>query len=184
MLPCVKLFTNALTPDAEAASGVEEMQVLGRSIMATLVAAVVLLVAAGCGGGDDPTAVPTQRPSPSVVPTAPVETTSEKPVETETGAGVTGTPVTSINRDIGGPTGEYKFDPGEFSFKVGDVVTFTLIAETEFHTFTVDDLGIDVAMDAGSSTTLNYTFDKAGEFKLVCIPHELNGMIGVITVVQ
>lgn len=57
-----------------------------------------------------------------------------------------------------------------------------MIAETEFHTFTVDDLGIDMELDSGETKTLTYTFDKAGVYKLICIPHEALGMVGEIVV--
>ena len=74
------------------------------------------------------------------------------------------------------------FDPSEFSFDVGDTVAFTLCAETEFHTFTVGDLEIDVDVDGGKTERLIYTFDKAGTYDLICIPHQALGMVGTITV--
>jgi len=85
------------------------------------------------------------------------------------------------NRDIGG-SGEYEFVPDEFNFKVGETVTFEMSAETEYHTFTVDDLGIDEDMDAGETITFTYTFDRAGEFEIICVPHQAFGMTGVIVV--
>ena len=82
----------------------------------------------------------------------------------------------------------YGFDPAEMNFTVGETVTFTLIAETEYHTFTVDDLGIDEEIDAseepGASATFTYTFDTAGTFPLICLVHELDDMVGTITVSQ
>ena len=51
------------------------------------------------------------------------------------------------------------FGPSEFTFEVGERATFTLCAESEFHTFTVDDLAIDVSVDVGSSESLTLTFD-------------------------
>ena len=146
---------------------------------------VCLSLAAACGG-DDETTPPTIPPA---VPTAAaVAPTAAAVVSTVAAVVPTVVPsngvikVTSVNQDPAGPGGEYTFDPVEFTFNVGDIVEFTLIAETEFHTFTVDDLGIDVSMDGGSSQTMTYTFDTPGEFKLICIPHELLGMVGSITV--
>ena len=72
--------------------------------------------------------------------------------------------------------------PSEITASVGETVTFTLTAETEFHTFTVDELGIDESIDGGESATYTHTFDKAGTFKLVCLVHETSGMVGTITV--
>ena len=84
-------------------------------------------------------------------------------------------------QDIGG-SGKYEFENSEHSFKVGEKVTFTLTSETEFHTFTVDDLDIDVEVDEGSTETFTFTFDSPGTYKLICVPHESQGMEGTITV--
>ena len=86
-----------------------------------------------------------------------------------------------INRDQSG-SGEYRFDPSELTFKVGQEVTFALFAQTEFHTFTVDELGIDVSIDAGTTELFTFEFAKAGTYKLICIPHETLGMTGQIVV--
>ena len=87
-----------------------------------------------------------------------------------------------VNEDPGG-SGKYQFNPSELSFKVGDRVAFTLTAETEFHTFTVDDLGIDEALSKGEEVNFTFTFDRAGTFDLVCLVHGgPQGMVGTITV--
>ena len=84
-------------------------------------------------------------------------------------------------KDAGGP-GPFSFEPADFSFTVGDTVDFTFISETQFHTFTVDDLGIDVPIDGGATVNFEYTFDKPGTYELICIPHQALGMVGTITV--
>ena len=61
-------------------------------------------------------------------------------------------------------------------------MSFELIAETEFHTFTADALMIDQSVDAGQTVEFSHTFDAAGTFKLICIQHESLGMVGEITV--
>ena len=86
-----------------------------------------------------------------------------------------------INRDLGG-SGEYRFDPAEFRFETGQEVTFALAAETEFHTFTVDELEIDVSIDAGETIPFTFTFNRPGTFELICIPHQNLGMVGEIVV--
>ena len=86
-----------------------------------------------------------------------------------------------INRDQSG-SGEYGFDPSELTFKVGQEVTFALVAQTEFHTFTVDELGIDVSIDAGTTELFTFEFANAGTYNLICIPHESLGMTGQIVV--
>ncbi len=86
-----------------------------------------------------------------------------------------------VNQDAGG-SGKYNFVPSDFKFKRGEAVTFTMTAEAEFHTFTVDELGIDESVDAGDSVTFTDTFDRPGSYKLICIPHEALGMVGRIVV--
>ena len=41
---------------------------------------------------------------------------------------------------------------------------------------------IDVVVDSGATETVTFTFDQAGTFQLICIPHERLGMVGTITV--
>ena len=74
------------------------------------------------------------------------------------------------------------FDPSELSFKKGECVNFTFTSENEFHTFTVEALDLDVSVDGGASENVTFAFDVAGEYGLVCVPHELLGMVGTITV--
>ena len=87
-----------------------------------------------------------------------------------------------VNLEDPGGSGEYGFDPGGLTFNVGDVIAFTLTAETEFHTFTVDDLDIDEAVDASGTIRFSFTFDQAGTYELICIPHGTQGMVATITV--
>ncbi len=81
-----------------------------------------------------------------------------------------------------GKSGEYVYDPAELTFRQGERVTFVMTSEGEFHTFTVEELGIDVQVDAWKTKALTYTFDKPGVYSLVCVPHETLGMTGIITV--
>jgi plastocyanin len=84
-------------------------------------------------------------------------------------------------QDSGG-SGAYLFGPADLTFSVGDTITLELTSEGKFHTFTVDDLGIDVGVDPGSTETLEFTFAEAGTYTLICVPHEVLGMVGTITV--
>lgn len=76
----------------------------------------------------------------------------------------------------------YVFNPADITVKVGETVTLKLTSENEFHSFTVDDLGIDVEVDAGTTEEITFTFSDAGTFELICIPHESLGMVGKIIV--
>ena len=156
----------------------------GRFLVLLALIGLVSLAVVACGGGDDDEPEPTpQRTSPPTVPPAPTTPPASSEQASTTGGSVEGaTKVSVINHDIGGPTGEYKLEPVDFTFKVGETVEFAVTAETEFHTFTVDELGIDADMNAGETETFTFTFDKAGTFRLICIPHEALGMEGTITV--
>ena len=123
---------------------------------------IVFLAAVACGGGDDATPTPPPAATPTPTPAGPRV-------------------IDVINHDLAG-SGDYFFEPKEFTFSVGETVTFNILAETEYHTFTSDDLGIDWDVQSGESGTFEYTFDRAGTFKLICLVHELNGMTGTITV--
>ena len=130
-----------------------------------------LLVVGGCAGASED-----QEPVKEIEKTTTSETKPSEPM-TSTDA----TLVNVENQDPGG-TGEYKFSPDRFNFSVGEKVQFNISAETEFHTFTVDELDIDVSLDGGDTDSLIFTFDKPGEYRLYCIPHESLGMEATITV--
>ena len=148
--------------------------------------ALVALLAVACGESTpaaSPTATAT-RSSPSPVPK--VESTAtavpQTTAATETGGTAPSGTVTEVKLNDPGGSGRYVFAPAKLSFKVGDTVNFKLVSESEFHTFTADDLKIDQSVDANQTVEFSHTFDKAGTFKLYCIPHESLGMVGEITV--
>ena len=139
-----------------------------------LLVLIVGLVAGACGGGDDkPTATP--RPAATNTPTAEVtQPPSDSPTPTGGGEGI---PISVINR-----TNPYVFEPNEFDFKVGTTYTLTIEGQDEFHSFTVDDLGIDISIDAGETVVFEFTPTQTGTFKLICIPHQALGMVGEVRV--
>lgn len=140
--------------------------------------AIVSLVAVACGSEPEVVATTTKSPPPPERPATPI------PVVQDNGSGSNsgdGKPITVELQDIGG-SGKYIFVESELSFKTGETVSFTFTAETEFHTFTVDDLDIDVSVDSGAEETLTFTFDSPGTYELICVPHESQGMTGTITV--
>ena len=153
-----------------------------RFVPLAMLAGLVFLVAAACGSDPEPTATPLRSSPPTIPPVPAATTATATPLPSDSG-GQTGTPVAVNLQDPGG-SGAYMFDPSELTFSVGETVTFTLSSETEFHTFTVTDdaIEIDVDMDSGTTQTFSFTFDQAGTFELICIPHERLGMVGTITV--
>ena len=155
------------------------MRVLPRFIPSILLLAVMAAaLAAACGGGGADPTPDSGRRSPSPPPAAPQATPTPTAAASETDTGG-GTQITVINEDVGG-SGAYAFNPAEMSFAVGEQVTFTLTAETEFHTFTVEDLDIDESLEAGETRRFTFTFDEAGSFELICLAHP--DMTGTITV--
>ena len=74
------------------------------------------------------------------------------------------------------------FAPSDFTFETGETVRFRLTAESEFHTFTIPDLGVDEMVNARETRFLDVTFDRPGEYALICVPHETLGMKGAIAV--
>ena len=143
-----------------------------RLLSAVALTGILVFATAACGGGDEETSTDVATSPPAAAATA--TTASVAPTSS-------GTIVEVVNKDLGG-SGEYAFDPSEFTFSIGETVTFKLSAETEFHTFTVDELKIDQEINAGETAEVTVTFDKAGEFTLFCVPHEALGMVGKITV--
>ena len=137
---------------------------------------LALLVGCGGDGGATPSSTSTLPPAP-----APQSLTPTTFGGQASGPSVSGTPVMVVNEDPAG-SGAYKFNPAVLTFKRGDVAAFTLTAETEFHTFTVEELGIDESLDKGERLEFSYTFDKSGTFQLVCLVHIGQGMVGTVTV--
>ena len=76
----------------------------------------------------------------------------------------------------------YVFEPDNFDFELGKTYTLIFEAPGEFHTFTINDLGIKVNILPGETVTQTVTFEQAGDFQLICVPHESLGMVGAVTV--
>ena len=76
----------------------------------------------------------------------------------------------------------YAFDPKDFSFTTGTTYTLCLVADHEFHTFTIDELGIDASVKPNETVVQDITPDKAGVFELFCTPHRFLKMIGEVRV--
>ena len=157
--------------------------------MSIILAVIAALIIAGCNEAvEQPT--PAARTSPAV-PEASQDTIRQvadamgiELPESGEGNGEQvhdGTPVEVTLADPGG-SGSYDFIPDEFAFSVGDKISFTLKSETEFHTFTIPALEIDEAVDGGEQQQYTFTFEEAGTYQLICVPHEALGMVGEIVV--
>ena len=153
---------------------------------------VMALLLAACGSDDPepPTGVDSPAP-PEAASTGVIKAASQSVVGTvaegddsaaSVGGGCEGGTARTVELQDPAGSGAYQFDPSELSFAKGECVTFTFTSENEFHTFTVNALDIDVSVDGGETENLAFTFESAGEFELICVPHELLGMVGTITV--
>ena len=156
---------------------------LRRLVLSAPILGLLMLAIAACGSepGPPPPMVAFVRTSPPPPPPAPEVPATPTPPSGPVNGPNGGTPVTVdlIDNDGRGP---YSYEPADFSFSVGEKVTFTLTAEAVYHTFTIDGTSVDVDVDVDEVETVTFTFDEPGTYNLICIPHELNGMVGVITV--
>ena len=74
----------------------------------------------------------------------------------------------------------FQYTLREVQLEAGDTVTLSFKARREYHTFTIDRLGIDEVITPGQLNTFSYTFHVPGAFEFYCIPHPY--MTGVVTV--
>lgn len=96
-----------------------------------------------------------------------------------------------------GMTNQLRFTPDTVRIRVGETVRWTNSSDV-VHTVTADpDRAFDgsrVRLPGGASTfdsgdlvpgaTFEHTFTVAGEYRYICVPHELAGMLGVVVVEQ
>ena len=156
------------------------MWVIKQTIAFVLVAGLAVAALAACSGIGIAETASVQPASPPPVPRAPSDEATGGPGD-DGGPAIRGTEVFVSMQDPGG-SGEYIYDPDDFTFAVGDVITFVLESESEFHTFTVPDLDINVSVQSGMTDDTTFTFDTAGTYELICVPHQALGMVGTITV--
>ena len=78
----------------------------------------------------------------------------------------------------------YAFSPRKFEIRQGETVEFVLDSIDILHSFTVEELDIDWHLNKNDDLTEKFTFDRPGEYRLICIipGHEVLGMRGTIVV--
>ena len=106
-------------------------------------------------------------------------TTSSDSEDAGSSAGSADRSIEVLMQDDGG---NYIYTPEEITVSAGETVELVLTSQNEFHSFTVDDLGIDVEVEAGETDKLVFTFDEPGTYDFICLPHESLGMVGQIIV--
>ena len=74
----------------------------------------------------------------------------------------------------------FQYTLREVQVVAGDTLTLSFKARREYHTFTIDRLGIDEVITPGQTSSFSYTFHVPGTFEFYCIPHPY--MTGVVSV--
>jgi plastocyanin len=160
----------------------------------TFAASLTGVVLAGCSGGnggtgdgegtatDTPTETATETPTPTPTPTEPAE---------EADATI-----------IAGPGGNLVFDPDALRISTGDTVEWQFDSASHnvsghpdaasavslpegaepfaSYDISVDDINHNETEPAGA--TYRYTFEVAGEYTYVCVPHAAAGMVADLIV--
>jgi cytochrome c oxidase subunit II len=81
----------------------------------------------------------------------------------------------------------FSFVPGELEFPAGAEVTFRMTSRDVIHGLLVKGTSINLELIPGDISTLTYTFDRPGEYRIICsqycgIAHQ--NMLGMIRVVD
>ncbi len=77
------------------------------------------------------------------------------------------------------------FDPDEITVSVGQTVTFVVEnLGPDNHTFTIDEFGVDIRLNAGDVGEETVTFEEAGTYEFYCAEpgHREAGMYGTLVV--
>lgn len=77
---------------------------------------------------------------------------------------------------------DFAFDPEGLAAAPGDRIV-VVNDDIFYHTFTIDDLGIDVKLLPGDEALVELPDDATGTFQFSCIPHAFDGegMVGTLT---
>ena len=126
----------------------------------------LLLVAAACGGDDEEE---TTSPPPATTPAPAVAPATSSPTD------ATALPIATTS-------GPYAFLPADLTLEAGKSYDLVFTVDGEFHTFTSDELNIDVALNPNSTLTHTISIDTLGSYEFICLPHQGLGMKGTITV--
>jgi plastocyanin len=93
--------------------------------------------------------------------------------------------VANGNGSITIETPSLSYDPDSISMNAGENLEVTVDnTDTQLHTFTIDELGIDLEVDAGESGSVTIEAPDAGEYEFYCtVPgHREAGQVGTLTV--
>ncbi len=165
------------------------VRITSRAVLPAVCLTILLVLLAACGAEEEAAQFRESPPAPEVAPSEVVARLASDPqfggiVEPAPVGNpdiTEGTPVAVRLQDPGG-SGVYAYDPAVITVAAGEPVIFTLVSESEFHTFTISELGLDAQVEANESLSFGFQFDEPGTYSLVCIPHEALGMVGAVVV--
>ncbi|WP_228546305.1 halocyanin domain-containing protein [Halegenticoccus tardaugens] len=100
---------------------------------------------------------------------------SDEPVD-ETGE-------SEVGVDVGAGNG-YQFDPTSVRVSTGTTVVWEWTGRGGQHNVAARDGSFESELAVEAGTTFSHTFDGAGTYEYVCVPHEQQGMIGAVEVVE
>jgi plastocyanin len=158
----------------------------------------LLALSAACGGGDEQAAPATDSTTPAASGSPTVEVPQGNPTVTPT-PGATATPdaggqvheVQMVSTQ-GGASGE--FQPKTITVKKGDVIRWTMADGIVMHNVSFSQAdsnpgGFTAPADSPFLTQAGQTFElkidmAPGTYNYVCVPHEMTGMVGTITVTE
>ncbi|MBI4302607.1 MAG: cupredoxin domain-containing protein [Chloroflexi bacterium] len=149
--------------------------------------ALVILVLVACkkSGVTTPTSTPKPIATPTSTstpkPTTPTPTSTSTPSSQPTATPTTGP---SQVREVAVTATYPRFSPTTITVAKGETIRLKFTSTDVAHTFTVDELGINIPVGEGQTSTKDITLDKAGTFSFYCaIPgHRSAGMVGTLNV--
>ncbi len=131
-----------------------------RILLQVLIIGILLLSACGAPPAPQPTEQPAPAPTPPSSPAPGAATFLE----------ITVTAKFAI------------FNPSTITVAKGETVKLTVTSTSGSHTFTIDELGINIAVGSGQTVTKEFTVEEAGTFSFYCaVPgHRDAGMEGTL----
>ena len=97
------------------------------------------------------------------------------------------TPVDVVNGAISVEAGSFYYKPNLIRVKKGEKIKLTLNSVSMMHDFNIDELGVKVPVTkSGSSSTVEFTASKVGEFQFYCSVgnHRAMGQVGTLIVTE
>ena len=136
--------------------------------------AVVLLLGAACGGDDEPQGGATSSSGEEEGGTVQV---AGQDANDHGEADLSGRDEFDLEMD------DFYFEPTVLTGEAGQTILIELENEGNApHTFTIDDQGVDVEVEAGRSGEAEVTFPDSGEVLFYCRFHQGQGMRGGLKV--